>query len=145
MFMIDYKQINWWYWFATACVLTVGVTGYQIGYVLAIGLSAVQLVHFTLREQSLTAFTVQVRFWVLAYMLAAYPEPMQGAYWLPVVGTWARAIFGYCVMARTVSLLPWNRRLPFSLGLLKKTYLSRPVRGNIMQGLPPAPLAAASA
>jgi len=137
--MIDYKQINWWYWFGTACLVTAGVAGYKIGFVLAIGLSLVQLIHFTIREQSMTAFTVQVRFWVLVYVLAAYPEPMQVAYWLPVVGTWARTIFGYCVMARTLSLMPWNRRLPFSVGLLTKTYLSRPVRGNIMQGLPPGP------
>ncbi|HVC13069.1 MAG TPA: hypothetical protein VNE59_15615 [Burkholderiales bacterium] len=137
--MIDYKQINWWYWFGTACLVTAGVAGYKIGFVLAIGLSLVQLIHFTLREQSMTAFPVQVRFWVLVYMLAAYPEPMQIAYWVPVVGTWARAIFGYCVMARTVSLLPWNRRVPFSAGLLRRTFLSRPVRGNIMQGLPPLP------
>lgn len=139
MFMIDYRQINWWYWFATACVLTAGMAGYQIGFVLAIALSAVQLIHFTLRERSITAFTVQVRFWVLIYVLAAYPEPMQAAYWLPVVGTWARAVFGYCVMARTLSLMPWNRRVPFSTRLLTRTYFSRPVRGNIMQGLPPVP------
>ena len=139
MFMIDYKQINWWYWFGTACLVTAGVAGHEIGFVLAIGLSVVQLIHFTLREQSMTAFPVQVRFWVLVYMLAAYPEPMQIAYWVPVIGTWARAIFGYCVMARTVSLLPWNRRAPFSIGLLRRTFLSRPVRGNIMQGLPQLP------
>lgn len=139
MFMIDYRQINWWYWFATACVLTVGMAGYQIGFVLAIGLALLQLIHFTLREQSLTAFTVQVRFWVLVYVLAAYPEPLQAAYWLPLVGTWARAIFGYCVMARTLSLMPWNRRAPFSGALLAKTYFSRPIRGNIMQGLPSLP------
>jgi len=139
MFMIDYRQINWWYWFATACVLTVGMAGYQIGFVLAIGLALLQLIHFTLREQSLTAFTVQVRFWVLVYVLAAYPEPLQAAYWLPLVGTWARAIFGYCVMARTLSLMPWNRRAPFSGALLAKTYFSRPMRGNIMQGLPSLP------
>ena len=139
MFMIDYKQINWWYWFATAGLLTAGVAGYKIGFVLAIGLSLIQLIHFTLRQRSLTAFPVQVRFWVLVYVLAAFPEPMQVAYWLPVAGTWARSIFGYCVMARTLSLMPWNRRAPFSVDLLMRTYLSRPVRGNIMQGLPPLP------
>lgn len=139
MFMIDYQQINWWYWLATACLLTAGVAGYQVGFVLAIGLSAVQLIHFTMRERSITAFPVQVRFWVLIFVLAAFPEPMQVAYWVAVVGTWARSLFGYCVMARSVSLLSWNRRVPLSADLLKKTYLSRPVRGNIMQGLPAAP------
>jgi hypothetical protein len=41
------------------------------------------------------------------------------------------------MMARVVSLLPWNRNEAFSFGLLKRTFLSAPVRGNILQGLPP--------
>ena len=137
MFMIDYKQLEWWYWFVTACLLTAGVTGYQIGFVLAIGLSLIQLIHFTWMKQSMTAFPVQVRFWFLILLLVALPAPMQIVYWLPVAGTWARSIFSYCLMARTLSLLPWNRHYPFSLDLVKKAFLSRPVRGSILQGLPP--------
>lgn len=135
MFMIDYKQLSWWYWFVTACLLTVGVAGYKIGFVLTIGLSLVQLIHFTIREKSMTAFTVQVRFWYLILVLVALPEPMQIVYWLPAVGTWARSIFGYCLLARTLSLLPWNRQVPFSSGLLIRAFFSRPVRGSILQGL----------
>ncbi len=137
MFMIDYKQLNWWYWFVTACLLTAGLAGVEAGFVLAIGLSLVQLIHFTLREQSMTAFAVQVRFWFLMLVLAAYPEPMQIVYWLPAAGTWARSVFGYCLMARTLALLPWNRREAFSIELVTRTFFSRPVRGSIMQGLPP--------
>lgn len=137
MFMIDYKLLNWWYWFMTACLLTAGLAGHEIGFVLAICLSLIQLIHFSMREQSITAFTVQVRFWFLILVLVSLPEPMQIVYWLPAAGTWARSIFGYCLMARTLSLLPWNRRVPFSTGLLLKTFFSRPVRGSIMQGLPP--------
>lgn len=135
MFMIDYKQLSWWYWFVTACLLTAGVAGYKIGFVLAIGLSLVQLIHFTIREKSMTAFTVQVRFWFLIVVLVALPELMQIIYWLPVAGTWARSIFGYCLLARTLSLLPWNRQVPFSSGLLIRAFFSRPVRGAILQGL----------
>jgi hypothetical protein len=137
MFMIDYKQSNWWYWTLTACLVTAGVAGYTIGFDLAIGLTVIHLIDFMLREKSLTAFTVQVRLVVLIYLLASYPEPMRFLFWLPVVGMWARALFGYCLMARTLSLMPWNRRVPFTGQLLIKTYFSRPVRGNLMQGLPP--------
>ena len=135
MLMIDYKELNWWYWFVTACLLTAGLAGYKIGFVLTIGLSLVQLIHFTIREKSMTAFTVQVRFWYLILVLVALPEPMQIIYWLPAVGTWARSIFGYCLLARTLSLLPWNRQVPFSSGLLIRTFFSRSVRGSILQGL----------
>lgn len=137
MFMINYKELGWWYWFATACLLTAGVAGYADGFLLAIGLTAFQLAHFAMREGSLAAFPVQVRIGYLLFLLVALPEPMRLLYWVPVVGTWVQLIFGYCTMARCVSLLPWNRDERFSAGLLKKTFLSRPVPGNILQGLPP--------
>jgi len=136
MFMVEYKELSWWYWFVTACLLTGGVAGYQIGFYLAIGLTVFQLIHFTIREHSITAFPVQVRFWYLVLLLVALPEPLQIIYWVPAVGTWAQVIFGYCAMARCVSLLPWNRDERFSVGLLKKTFFSPPVPGNIKQGLP---------
>jgi len=138
MFMIDYKKLSWWYWLVTACLLSAGVAGYQTGFYVAIGLTVFQLIHFSIREHSVTAFPIQVRFWYLILLLVALPEPLRIIYWVPTVGTWAQLIFGYCTMARCVSLLPWNRNQPFSVDLLLKTFFSRPVRGNIMQGLPPA-------
>ncbi|WP_240905781.1 hypothetical protein [Thiorhodococcus mannitoliphagus] len=135
--MIDYKEASWWYWLVTVCLLTLGLVGYPQGFLLAIGLTVVQLVHFGMRERSLTAFPIQVRFWYLLLLLLSLPAPMQFLYWLPTIGTWAQVIFGYCAMARFVSLLPWNRREPWTLPLVWRTFLSRPVRGNILQGLPP--------
>lgn len=136
--MIDYKELSWWYWLVTACLLTAGIAGYQTGYFLAINLTIVHLMHFIIRENNITTFPVQVRFWYLMLLLVSLLEPTRLLFWLPAVGTWAQLIFGYCTMARCVSLLPWNRHEEFSVSLLKRTFLSRPVRGNIMQGLPPA-------
>lgn len=137
MLMLNYKKVSWWYWLVTAGLLTAGVAGYQICFLLAIGLTVFQLIHFVIREHSVTAFPVQVRFWYLLLLLVALPEPLQVVYWLPMVGTWMQVLFGYCMMARCVSLLPWNRKERFSVDLLMRTFISRPVRGNIMQGLPP--------
>ena len=130
MFMISYNRL------VTACLLTAGVAGNQIGFFLAIGLTVLQLIHFTIREHSITAFPVQVRFWYLMVLLVALPEPLRSTSGcLP----WERGhrLFGYCTMARCVSLLPWKGAKAFHPGLLKKTFISRPVRGNIMEGLPP--------
>jgi hypothetical protein len=44
--------------------------------------------------------------------------------------------FGYCTLARCLSLLPWNRSEPLSFALLRRTFLSRPVKGSVLQGLP---------
>lgn len=136
MFMIEYKASSWWYWLATVCLLTAGISGWATGFQLAIGLTVIQLVHFGIRERSLTAFPIQVRMGYLLLLLVALPQPLQLIFWIPTVGTWAQVLFGYCTMARMVSLLPWNRQEAFSLALLKRTFLSAPVRGNILQGLP---------
>ena len=133
MLMIEHKELGWRYWFVTACLLTAGLAGYTTGFLLAIGLTLIQLIHYIIRERSMTAFPVQVRFSYLILLLVALPEPLHIVYWAPAVGTWVLLIFGYCTMARIVSLFPWNSKERFSVGLLKKTFLSRPVRGSIMQ------------
>ena len=134
MLMIEYRDVGWWYWLVTAGLLTFGVSGNQIGFALAIGLTIIQLIHFVFRERNITAFPIQVRFWYLMLLLMAWLEPLQWVYWVPAIGTWAQIVFGYCTMARCVSLLPWNRSEQLSIDLLTKTFLSRPVRGSIKQG-----------
>ena len=137
MFMLEYRALSWWYWLVTVGFLTAGVSGWQTGFLLAIGLTVFQLIHFIIRERSMTAFPIQVRCGYLLLLLIALPQQLQLIYWIPTIGTWAQILFGYCTMARMVSLLPWNRKQPFSFALLEQTFLSAPVRGNILQGLPP--------
>src|SRR5215813_6804278 len=139
MFMLEYKATAWWYWLITVVLLTAGVAGWSLGFVCAIGLTVVQLVHFAVRERSITAFPVQVRIGYFLLLLIAFPEPLRTIYWIPTVGTWAQVLFGYCAMARMVSLLSWNCTEPFSIALVMRTFLSAPVRGSILQGLPPLP------
>jgi len=138
MFMIEYRALSWWYWLVTVILLTAGVLGWPAAFLLAIGLTVVQLAHFAVLERSVTAFPIQVRLGYLLLLLIAWPEELRLIYWIPTIGTWAQVLFGYCTMARLVSLLPWNRTEAFSLDLLRRTFLSAPVRGNILQGLPPA-------
>ena len=134
MFMIEYKDIGWWYWLVTACFLSLGVSGDANGFIFAIGLTVFQLFHFVVLERGITAFPVQVRFWYLMLLIVALPEQLRLIYWIPTIGTWAQIVFGYCAMARLVSLFPWNRDEPFSFALVKKTFFSRPVRGSVKQG-----------
>jgi hypothetical protein len=137
MFMLEYRAISWWYWLVTVGFLTAGVSGWPPGFLLAIGLTVFQLIHFSIRESSFTAFPIQVRLGYLLLLLIALPEKLQLIYWIPTIGTWAQVLFGYCAMARLVSLLPWNRKGACSFALVKQTFFSAPVRGNILQGLPP--------
>ena len=133
--MIEYKDIGWWYWLVTAILLTFGVLGNDLGFLLAIGLTSFQLIHYIIRGKSIKVFSVQVRFWYLILLIVSLPEIMQWLYWIPCIGTWAQIIFGYCAMARLVSLWPWNREEKISLKYLIKTFLSRPVKGSVQQGV----------
>ncbi|MCU7851425.1 MAG: hypothetical protein KZQ80_04350 [Candidatus Thiodiazotropha sp. (ex Monitilora ramsayi)] len=137
MLMIEYRDLGWWYWLVTAVLLTLGVFGVSEAFLWAIALTLVQLIHFAMREGSVKAFPVQVRFWYLMLLLLALPQPLQLIFWIPTIGTWAQLTFGYCTMARLVSLFPWNREEIMSWQLIQRTFFSPPVRGNILQGLPP--------
>lgn len=137
MFMLEPRDIGWWYWLVTVILLSAGLAGWAPGFVFAIALTVLQLLHYGLREKDITAFPVQVRTGYLLLLLLAWPEPLQWIYWIPAIGTWAQVIVGYCTMARLVSLLPWNRQEAFSPALVRRTFLSRPVRGNVLQGHAP--------
>ena len=141
--MILYREVSWWYWAVTAVLLIIGLAGRFEAFLLATALSAVQVAHFRLREGSFTAFPVQVRVAYTAMLLLALWGPMNLLFWVPAIGTPAQVLFGYCTLARCLTLLPWNRREPFSWRLVWRTFSAPPVKGNIRQGLPATTYAAA--
>lgn len=128
--MVEIRSIGWWYWLTSACLLTANVSGWPMGLPLAIGLTAFQLAHFTMRNRSVRSFPVQVRLGYLMLLLIAAPRAFRWICWIPMTGTWIQVLFGYCAMARTVSLVPGNRNQPLSAALLRQTFLSVPVRGT---------------
>ncbi len=134
--MILYREFSWWYWAVTAVLLIVGLVDRSEAFYLATGLSVVQVVHFRLREGSFSAFPVQVRLAYTAILLLALWSPMNWLFWWPAVGTLAQVMFGYCFLARCLSLLPWNCRDCLSWRLVWRTFSAPPMKGNIAQGLP---------
>jgi len=117
-------DLNWGYWLLTAGLLAAGLSGWSAGIFLAITLTVIQIAHVIWLNRDLTAFPLQVRAVYLAMLIAGLWGPLQWIHWLQLVGTSARVLTGYCLLARTLSLAPWNRRQPLSVGLIKRTYLS---------------------
>lgn len=60
--MIDYKELSWWYWLITVCLLMAGLAGNPVYYLLAVGLTVFDMIHFAICEREIAAFPVQVRF-----------------------------------------------------------------------------------
>ena len=99
----------WWVWLAMACLLLIGLMGFLQAFLAALLLSIAQCVLFLVQERSLKAFPVQLRLAYTLLLIICFVPAIRWLYWLPALGTLALVIFGYCLMARILSLLPWNR------------------------------------
>ena len=106
------KDWTWWVWFVTACLLLIGLMGMPEAFLAALLLSIAQSVLFFTRECALGAFPVQLRLAYTLLLIICIFLPIRLLFWLPALGTFALVIFGYCLMARVLSLLPWNRTEP---------------------------------
>ncbi|MBI1423206.1 MAG: hypothetical protein GC149_07060 [Gammaproteobacteria bacterium] len=137
--MVLYRDIGWWYWLVTTGLLGAElIGGWQAGAYLAIGLCVIQALHYFMREGAVDAFPVQVRVAYLFLLLIGLWSPLRFVHWIQFLGTIAMVGYGYCLLARIMSLMPWNRHEPMSGKLLVRTFFSPPVQGNILQGLPAA-------
>lgn len=132
--MILFSEMTWWYWAIADVLLWAGLSGRPEAFYAAVVLSLAQAIYFGLRERGITAFPVQVRIAYAGILLFALWSPLHWLFWLPAVGTLALVLFGYCLLARLLSLLPWNRHDPLSWQLVRRVFLAKPVRGSVLQG-----------
>ena len=133
--LIEVRELSWWLWAITAALLIADRAGWSAALPLTLGLSVSQVVYFCWRE-GIGAFPTQVRLAFCGLILFACWPPLRWLIWAPAIGTPLQVLFGYCLLARTLSLLPWNRREPLSWSLVWRTFAARPVRGDVRQGLP---------
>jgi len=117
---------TWWVWLVMACLLLIGLVGLPEAFLAALLLSSAQFILFLARERAFKAFPVQLRLAYTLLLIICFLPPIRWLYWLPALGTFALVVFGYCLMARALSLLPWNRTEPIAADLLRRTFLSRP-------------------
>lgn len=117
---------RWWVWLVMACLLLIGLMSLPEAFLAALFLSSAQSVLFLVRERAFKAFPVQLRLAYTLLLIICFFPPIHWLYWMPALGTLALVVFGYCLMARMLSLLPWNRTEPITADLLRRTFLSRP-------------------
>lgn len=134
IFYINPTDWTWWMWLVTAIFLGIGLAGSPAGFIVAMGLTAIQGLVFIVKDRSLRAFPVQLRIGYLALLAICFLPGMRWLYWLPTVGTFALVIFGYCLMARFLSLLPWNSTEPYTWNRLRRTFFSPPDISRVERG-----------
>lgn len=133
--MLAGKNISWWYWLVTAALLVLYLAGLPGALEAAAVLVAVQIVHFRLREGSFAAFPAQVRIAYFAILIVGTAPHMAALHWIQTIGVWAEVLVGYCLLARLLALLPWNRAVPLTLGVVRFVLFSQPGRGSILRAL----------
>ena len=133
---LDWNEIGWRYWVASWMLIAAGIAGWESGFYLVTALSAFQVLHYSVREKSFTAFPVQVRVAFFVLVLVALMPPFRWLYWIPFLGLIARITVNYCLLARLVSLFEWNTSESFSWDLVRRTIFSPPVDGSIIDNRP---------
>jgi len=120
------------WWIATLPLLGSQIVGWAPGLDVAIVLTVAQTVIAARRDRTPEALAVQVRLVYLVLLIVGSVPPMGVVHVALFVGTCAQAVFGCCPLARALSLLPWNRRVPFSLGLLLHTAFAPPAPEGVL-------------
>lgn len=131
--MLMPAEPTWWVWLLTAILLAIGLMGYASAFLAAIGLTIAQTLFFLARGHSITSSPVQTRTAYTALLIVCFVPGMRWLYWVPTVGTFALVLCGYCLMARFLSLLPWNRTERITSDLLRHTFLSPPALERVVE------------
>ncbi len=130
------KTYAWWYWCLTVPALAFAVAQHQSGLFVAIILCVIQIGHFYSRERSVAAFPVQVRVAYLGLLLLSLLPGGLFILWIQLIGTSAMVTINYCLLARVLTLMPWNRNAPLTYASIRDTLFSPPVTGSVHQQTP---------
>lgn len=131
------KQLIWGLWFVTWGLFLVGLWDRRF-WAFATYFSGIHaLFALAMLRFRFAAFPAQVRvaFFVLVAIGTFVPH-MSTLIYMGMVGLTTNLFVSYCPLARALTLLPWNRDEAFSLGLLRRVFLSAPQPGRF-QPQPP--------
>ena len=102
------------YWLGAVVLLGYSLLGVPFAMGACIALCAVQLAHFRWLEGCWRAFPVQIRLAYLLMLVAGVYPPLRFLHGVQFIGTTALILAGYCLLARLLSLAPWNRDEPLT-------------------------------
>jgi hypothetical protein len=125
------RLLIWSLWLVTWIGLLAGIVDRRVWVgVVAFTVAHVLLV-LVLNGFRVAAFPVQARLVFLAMVsVGTFVPGMSFLLYVPMLGLVGNLFFGYCLLARLVYLLPWNRTEPFSLELVARVLTTPPVVGR---------------
>lgn len=123
------------YWQLTALLLATHFVGWPAALPLALGLTAIQVLHFASVRRTARALDVQVRIGYLCLLMLGSFEYLWPIHLVQFVGVNAMLVADYCPLARLLVLLPWNRGVPLSAALVRQALCTPPLPGGIHRRL----------
>jgi hypothetical protein len=133
--MLQPSDLSWWLWVASGALFAAWLGGVAWACGLLLALSGFQVAYFRLRDARFSAFRVQVRIAYGLLVLCTAWKPLHWLAYVPAIGTWTQVIFGYCALARLLSLMPWNRGEPMTWRLAWRTFTA-PLTSSVMPASP---------
>lgn len=113
-FKIAPATIDWWYWLLTLLAMIAGFAGRIEGFYAVVAISAVQFIHFLLKD-GFAALTTQVRLVYGAFAVLALLDPSRLLFGLMLLGTLMVTFFDRCIIAKVLLLMPWNHKTDVGL------------------------------
>ncbi len=107
---IDFKSFEWWYWFITLIAIIIGLYGVVEGFYLAILISIIQFIHFTI-SSGFAALATQVRLVYAILTIIALFIPYNIFYWILLFGTIMVVLFDRCMIEKVLNSMPWNKNV----------------------------------
>lgn len=125
------KKLVWILWFITWLGLVAGYF-YRLFYEYVVYFTAVHtLLILFITGFQVKLFPVQVRIAYLIWVaVGTYVPHMVILMYITTIGLATNLFLDYCPLARMLYLFRWNRSEPFSLNLVKRVFLSPPVKGQ---------------
>jgi hypothetical protein len=121
-------------WLAVGLALAAHLAGVRYALtatVLLVALQGARSAPLWARTSKTLALEVAVAY-LLLLLLGTSPS-LVIVHFLELAGTIALVVFGYCPLARVLSLLPWHRRSPITRARLVATFLSPPTGGDLLE------------
>jgi hypothetical protein len=108
--IIEPGKIDWWFWTIISVLILTALLGWVPGYYLVMAVSALQVVYFTARHKSLTAFDTQVRIVYFALTLLGLSQTIRFPFYILLLpGTLMAVFFDRCSIALALKCMPWNK------------------------------------
>lgn len=131
------RDPGWWQWVLTVPLLVAHFEGDVCAIPMAGVVCAFAAAGYFVRLRHLHSYPVQIRVAYIFLFACGMVPGMEWIHWVQLIGTTVFVLVGYCLLARLLSLLPFNRLEPLSANLVWRIMRTNPSSGGLITWMDP--------